>query len=897
MSFSTNQSSETRSTRVRNLARFGSVLSVFAMLAFLAGCPAPTTCTTDADCGFCEPTCIGGVCGGDDSCTADQVCNETTDSCDECDADASCDDGNDCTDDTCDAGACVFTATAAADACDASDLCSPESCDTATGACVAVDTCAANEVCDPADGSCTTSCTSDADCDACFGETCDVGGTDLCVAGTAVDCDDADACTDDSCLDGVCSNDAVVCPTGETCSGGVCAVDTSCTSDADCDACLGETCDVGGTDNCAAGTPIDCDDGDACTDDSCLDGVCSNDAVICGIGSVCLDGACVAQGQFDFTLADDDTLNGTTGDDVFTASVGTLHPTDIAVGNGGNDTVNAVIVGNNSDGATLIDMDFVNFTTLNNATFDANNSAAIGEYGVSGGSTGDLTLTNVGDGTDMVMGNGFDQTLNVTYASGNSGADPPADFTLTLNGPAAGGQFVLSNDDCASELTVDCAADSSLTSVAPTESFFCSDPTASGTNTTAVLVIGAGDLGLVDAEPQDLIDDGFDFTDFTGNLDVTPTADVGHGWDFSAAGFDVPAGSYTIVDTGPFAHAVLTQAADHDLTVNIGDIDAGASAGAVTVAQSTSLTEFDTLNLNFSGEGAGMGALSAGDSEFINIDSGGTTGNTIADVTGAFGGFSTPTITVTGDQNLTCGDVITEVFNASAATGVISMTALTAQSVSGGSGDDNLTGSPNQDSISGNGGEDTIDAGDGDDVVNGNGGDDTLTGGPGNDLIDGGPGNDDIRYSEDGATNSDTVLNFQIDDGTEDDAVGLDVGLGLTDTTATALIATARGAMSILEKAVSAGATVAGTEQLLKLTDVTGNSFDTAIGTSTITGVNVATVMAVVYYDFDTKEAVVGRVTSADATIGIGDAFVEITRLSVSAADYANLDEDNFLVF
>ena len=63
---------------------------------------------------------------------------------------------------------------------------------------------------------------------------------------TPIDCDDGDACTDDSCVDGVCVN-----------------------------------------------TPIDCDDGDACTTDSCVDGVCVGTPMVCNDGSICTDDSCV----------------------------------------------------------------------------------------------------------------------------------------------------------------------------------------------------------------------------------------------------------------------------------------------------------------------------------------------------------------------------------------------------------------------------------------------------------------------------------------------------------------------------------------------------------------------------------------------------------------------------
>lgn len=94
------------------------------------------------------------------------------------------------------------------------------------------------------------------------------------------DCDDSNACTTDSCVDGVCQHDAVSCDDGNECTDDSCnpisgcehvnntaACDDGddCTSD---DACVAGDC---------TGTPIieccdddgDCDDGNACTVDDC----------------------------------------------------------------------------------------------------------------------------------------------------------------------------------------------------------------------------------------------------------------------------------------------------------------------------------------------------------------------------------------------------------------------------------------------------------------------------------------------------------------------------------------------------------------------------------------------------------------------------------------------------
>jgi len=139
----------------------------------------------------------------------------------------------------------------------------------------------------------------------------------------ALDCDDANDCTADSCTDGICVNtpatDDAFCA-GGICCGGIC-VQAACDSDLDCsdgDLCTDEACLFPGTcaatcsyvepacsgalaDGCCpAGCdwmtdvdcscdPVcaadnDCDDGDACTTDTCVDAgqcgaACINDPI------------------------------------------------------------------------------------------------------------------------------------------------------------------------------------------------------------------------------------------------------------------------------------------------------------------------------------------------------------------------------------------------------------------------------------------------------------------------------------------------------------------------------------------------------------------------------------------------------------------------------------------
>jgi mono/diheme cytochrome c family protein len=49
---------------------------------------------------------------------------------------------------------------------------------------------------------------------------------------------------------------------------------------------------------------VNCDDGDACTTDTCADGVCSNDPVVCSDGESCVEGVCVADEPAGFQAAD-----------------------------------------------------------------------------------------------------------------------------------------------------------------------------------------------------------------------------------------------------------------------------------------------------------------------------------------------------------------------------------------------------------------------------------------------------------------------------------------------------------------------------------------------------------------------------------------------------------------
>jgi hypothetical protein len=209
-----------------------------------------------------DPVAEGTACADADLCNG----NETCDGSGVCVAGTPpvVDDGNPCTADSCDpATGVAHSPVSAGTSCADADLCNGEETCDGSGACVAgtppvVDDgnpCTADR-CDPTTGivhspvSAGTSCS---DGNLCNGdETCDAAGT--CAAGTPMTLDDGNPCTTDSCepATGAVSHTPVT-------AGTSCADDNPCNGE--------ETCDSAAV--CMPGTPLDVDDGDPCTIDTC----------------------------------------------------------------------------------------------------------------------------------------------------------------------------------------------------------------------------------------------------------------------------------------------------------------------------------------------------------------------------------------------------------------------------------------------------------------------------------------------------------------------------------------------------------------------------------------------------------------------------------------------------
>lgn len=200
----------------------------------------------------CNGMMLAGECGDDADCLVGQECLDNvcvqTDVC----AGVLCGDGNDCTDDFC---------------------------DPATGNCVnAPDN---TNVCDD-----NSLCTVDEECK---------GG--VCV-GTDVDCDDANVCTNDACVpdegcvhvnNTVPCNDGNACTTADACAGGFCTGGTAPDCD-DANACTVDSCDPA---TGCTNTVMACNDGLLCTDDSCDPATgCINALVDCDDANACTTDSC-----------------------------------------------------------------------------------------------------------------------------------------------------------------------------------------------------------------------------------------------------------------------------------------------------------------------------------------------------------------------------------------------------------------------------------------------------------------------------------------------------------------------------------------------------------------------------------------------------------------------------
>lgn len=251
-------------------------------------CDDDNECTSSDGCKI--GVCLGAAkdCSDGDLCTID-TCDTLTGGCNN-DPDL-CDDKNPCTTDNCDKlkNGCTHVAVVDGNACNLGACYTNAKC--ASGACKGV---ALN--CDDAN-----SCTTDS-CDAKLG--CQHKGLS-----DATPCDDKTVCTKkDACTGGACKGELVICPGATVCIDPICNAVKGCSlsynnkaCDADGDACTSMDACQGGT--CQPGFQLNCTDGNPCTGDECdsIKGCqflnntaqCDADGSACTDPDLCADGKCL----------------------------------------------------------------------------------------------------------------------------------------------------------------------------------------------------------------------------------------------------------------------------------------------------------------------------------------------------------------------------------------------------------------------------------------------------------------------------------------------------------------------------------------------------------------------------------------------------------------------------
>ena len=242
------------------------------------------TCNGDGTCTYLTAPMNGTPCDDSDACTQDGAC--AGGACIGGNG-VDCDDANDCTDDACDPlTGCTHTNNSAG--CSDDDPCTTgDYCD--NGACVTLGTLD----CDDANDCTDDTCVAGVGCDHVPGNEGGVCQDDvgICLSGACCvpDCEGQD-CGDDGC-GGICG----ACEEHYTCEDGTCVYQPWC-GDGTCDVALLEDCSTCLVD-CPCGCGETCDAGictfTACNGKDCGDDGCGGSCGICGNGEACQNGQCV----------------------------------------------------------------------------------------------------------------------------------------------------------------------------------------------------------------------------------------------------------------------------------------------------------------------------------------------------------------------------------------------------------------------------------------------------------------------------------------------------------------------------------------------------------------------------------------------------------------------------
>ncbi len=496
-----------------------------------------------------------------------------------------------------------------------------------------------------------------------------------------------------------------------------------------------------------------------------------------------------------------DNLNGGAGTDTLTGGVGS--DTYTFVGSVlGTDTINEAA---NADSDTL---DFSAFTpggtpgvTINLAS-TATQTVNTGDLllrlqtitsieNVIGSAGADVITGNTRD--NMFTGGGGNDTL-----TGGTGNDSYAFNTTTALGTdtitdaAGGGTDTLDFTGSSSAITVDLsdsisqAVNANLNLVLGTSQIEditggTGNDTLTGNTLNNVINGGSGDDNLIGGDGDDTLDGGAgtDRVVQTVNADQTLTDILltGAGSDTLANIEDATltggAGNNTFTVSGWTGAAIIDGLGGTDTIVSSNDADflltdtslTRSTGGVFTLAniEQATLTGGNGNNTLAASAFSGMVTLSGGDGDDNLIGGSGddvlTGGNDddnyAFDTDSALGtdtinevfGGGTDNLDFTGSTNaitVNLGTTGNQVVNGNL---TLNMTAAQVENVTGGSGDDTLTGNSLNNALNGGADNDNLIGGNGNDTLNGEFGNDILNGGTGDDILNGGDGNDTLSTS------------------------------------------------------------------------------------------------------------------------------------------------------
>lgn len=405
------------------------------------------------------------------------------------------------------------------------------------------------------------------------------------------------------------------------------------------------------------------------------------------------------------------------------------------------------------------------------------------------GATGNATL-----GFELTLSDSDLETLNITGASSGN-------IIATLAG----------NDGQSMTNTVDASAATGNNTVAVTRG--------SGSSKSAI-TMGSGDDHVIFSSTTSELDTivggtGTDIIELSSDEDYS-TSDATAADDLSGisgfevlrlqTGVDIDGRNFTNNSGLTKLVVEATGSIDHSEVVTVDHL----AAGTATVDLATDGSA-DTLayNMNVATAAGITTTLAVTDYETIDVASAGTTGTNTLTISGATNDVTTVNVSGTQSANVTVAGTSVAAVDASGLTGLgesftltasastaamnvtpsgVTPSALadTANTITTGSGADTITGTTHEDNLSGGSGNDIIDGKGAPtgavDTLTGGAGDDSITGGSGKDSISDGTGNDTVSAGDGIDTITVGTGNDSIDGGAGNDTITGGENVGTSDT-------------------------------------------------------------------------------------------------------------------